>query len=189
MQEASWSIIISIVNEGKIMNNDQPRAVVSAIIEKTIDGKKHIFTQIRWKPKASPTYLGVIEIPAGGIDSYENVYEAVRREVEEETGLVIVRFIDDYCSGISTSTPGDTSIAFKPFICQQVLQTNGGLPWVGFVFRCEVEGEIKMQSSEAKDPKWINMDELEEIITKTPEKIFSLQLATLKHYLSVVKGE
>ncbi|HEX9153364.1 MAG TPA: NUDIX domain-containing protein, partial [Candidatus Saccharimonadales bacterium] len=58
-------------------------AVVSAIIEKTENGKHYVFMQTRWKPKASPTYLGVLEIPAGGIDGYENVYEAVKREVHE----------------------------------------------------------------------------------------------------------
>jgi 8-oxo-dGTP pyrophosphatase MutT (NUDIX family) len=165
------------------MNNEKPRAVVSAIIEKIVDGERYVFVQTRWKPNASPTYLGVIEIPAGGIDGYENVYTAVKREVEEETGLKIVRFIDDYCSPIAESRKNDTSIAFRPFICQQSLATNGGLPWVGFVFRCEVEGAIQMQSSEAKDPVWMSIPELSELVDNHPEKVFSLQLATLRYYL------
>lgn len=163
-----------------------PRAVVSAILEKIEDGKQYVFVQTRWKPQASPTYLGVFEIPAGGIDGYENVYEAVKREVREETGLEITRFIDDVQTPVMQARPGDTSIAFKPFICQQVLKTNGGLPWVGFVFRCEVTGTITMQTSEAKDPRWVTIDELDELITKTPEQIFSLQLATLRYYVDTI---
>lgn len=163
-----------------------PRAIVSAIIEKVEDGKRYIFMQTRWKPQVSPNYSGVLEIPAGAIDSYENVYEAVKREVREETGLEITRFIDDEQTPVMYTRPGDASIAFRPFLCQQVLETNGGLPWVGFVFRCEAEGEIDMQSSEAKDPRWISLDELDEIIRTAPEKIFSLQLATLRYYIDTV---
>ena len=97
------------------MNTDTPnsRAVVSAIIEKIEDGKRYVFMQTRWKPKASPDYLGVLEIPAGGIDGYENAYDAVKREVREETGLEIIRFIDDVQTPIMYARPGDASIAFR----------------------------------------------------------------------------
>lgn len=168
-------------------NLPSPRAVVSAIIEKVENGQRYVFTQIRWKPESSPTYLGALEIPAGGIDSYENIYDAVKREVLEETGLEITHFIDDMQTPILYTRPGDASIAFRPFICQQVLETNDGLPWVGFVFRCEATGAIKMQTSEAKDPRWMSIDELDEIIRNTPSKIFSLQLATLRYYIDTVK--
>jgi 8-oxo-dGTP pyrophosphatase MutT (NUDIX family) len=170
------------------IDTPQPRAVVSAIIEKIEDGKRYVFIQTRWKPKTSPSYLGLFEIPAGGIDGYENVYEAVKREVNEETGLEITRFIDDEQTPIMYARPSDTSIAFRPFVCQQVLDTNQGLPWVGFVFRCEAKGTVSMQSSEAKDPRWMSIDELDEIIHKTPQKIFSLQLATLRYYVDKVKN-
>lgn len=171
------------------MSTDQPnpRAVVSAILEKIENGERYVFVQTRWKPKASPNYLGVMEIPAGVIDGYENVYTAISREIKEETGLDIVRFIDDVHTPVMQARPGDTSIAFKPFICQQVLETNGGLPWVGFVFRCEVSGTVTMQTSEAKDPRWVTIAELDEIITNTPENVFSLQLAALRYYVDTVK--
>ena len=140
------------------MTEDQPKpsAIVSAIIEKIENGQHYVFVQTRWKPQASPTYLGMLEIPAGGIDSYESVYDAVRREVKEETGLEIIRFVDDVQTPVMESRPGDASIAFRPFLCQQALATNGGLPWVGFVFRCEAEGEIAMQASESKRPALVD---------------------------------
>lgn len=164
-----------------------PRAVVSAILEKVENGERFIFMQTRWKPKASPDYLGVLEIPAGGIDSYENVYDAVKREVKEETGLDIVRFVDDMQTPAMFSRPGDSSIAFRPFVCQQSLETNGGLPWVGFVFRCEVEGAVTMQTSEAKDPRWVTVDELDDLLINSPETIFSLQYATLRYYVDTIR--
>ena len=170
-------------------DSPKPRAVVSAILEKTENNIRYVFVQTRWKPLASPNYLGVLEIPAGGIDSYENVYDAVRREVKEECGLDIIRFIDDVQTPVMSSRLGDSSIAFRPFICQQSIETDGGLPWVGFVFRCEVAGEVTMQTSEAKDPVWLTIDEIDDLITNTPEKVFSLQLATLRYYVDTVRAE
>ena len=69
----------------------QPKSipVVSAILFTKEDNELRVFIQTRWKPKASPTYSGMIEIPAGGIDSYENVYDALKREVKEEIGVDI----------------------------------------------------------------------------------------------------
>lgn len=169
-------------------SDQKPRAVISAILEKTEDGVRKVFIQTRWKPVVSPTYLGVLEIPAGGIDGYENIYDALKREVKEETGLDIIKVIDDFQSAIVENRPNDKSHVFKPFICQQSLETNNGLPWIGFVFRCEVEGEVKMQLEEAKDPQWMTIDELENILKEEPEKIFSLQYTTLQYYVDYIKS-
>jgi 8-oxo-dGTP pyrophosphatase MutT (NUDIX family) len=170
------------------METVNTRAVISAILEKTENGQSKIFVQTRWKPNVSPTYSGLLEIPAGGIEAYENVYDALKREVKEETGLDIVRIIDDYKGEIEYTRTNDSSFVFKPFICQQVLETNNGLPWIGFVFRCEVTGEINMQQSEAKDPRWISIAELEKILNETPEKVFSLQYTTLRYYAEYMKS-
>jgi 8-oxo-dGTP pyrophosphatase MutT (NUDIX family) len=165
------------------MLNEHPKAVVSAILFKKEAGGIKIFIQTRWKPKTSPNYSGMLEIPAGAVDSYENVYDAVKREVKEETDLNIVRIVNDYCGNVIEPRKNDKAFVFKPFICQQVLQTNNGLPWVGFVFLCEVSGEVKIDESEAKDPRWVSIEELKNIITTQPENIFPLQLPVLTYFI------
>lgn len=165
------------------MLNEHPKAVVSAILFKKEAGIIKIFIQTRWKPKTSPNYSGMLEIPAGAVDSYENVYDAVKREVKEETDLNIVRIVNDYCGNVIEPRKNDKAFVFKPFICQQVLQTNNGLPWVGFVFLCEVSGEVKIDESEAKDPRWVSIEELKNIITTQPENIFPLQLPVLTYFI------
>lgn len=172
------------------IDTPKPRVVVSAIIEKEIDGVLNIFVQTRWKPENSPTYLGVLEIPAGGIDGYEDVYVAVAREVKEETGLDVVEFLDDGGNtGPMTNRPGDTSHAFKPFLCQQMLESNGGLPWVGFVFRCRVTGEPVEETNESRDLRWITLTELEAFMNEKPQEVFGLQYATLRYYLDWHKNQ
>lgn len=166
------------------MTNEKPKAIISAILIKREENGIKIFLQTRWKPKISPTYSGMLEIPAGAIDSYENVYDTLKREVKEETNLDIIKIIDDYRGDTLEPRKGDKAFIFKPFICQQALETNGGLPWIGFVFLCEVAGEIKIEESEAKDPRWVSIKELEDIVNNQLENIFPLQLPVLKYFIN-----
>lgn len=160
-----------------------PRIVVSALLERTRNGVKQVFVQTRDKPLASASYVDMLEIPAGGINPYESVYDAIKREVFEETGLKVTRIIDHVSTGILENRPGDKSMAFRPYLCQQVVSTNNGLPWYGFVFRCEVEGDIKMNPNEARDPRWMSLEELKKFLDSNPEKVFSLQYSTLRKYI------
>jgi len=166
---------------------ENPRIVVSALIERINNGQKQVFVQTRNKPKTSKNYTGMLEIPAGGIDAYENVFDALKREVYEETGLEIIEFVDCEVSCAVENRKGDKSLAFRPYLCQQVLETNGGLPWYGFVFRCKVRGSISMDLNEAKEPRWLSLSELDDFLKSYPEKVFSLQYATLLKYLEEVK--
>lgn len=162
--------------------SELPRVIVSAILLRKNEGAYKIFLQTRWKPDVSPMYSGMIEIPAGCVDSYENVYDTLQREVLEETNLRITSIIGDYQGDILQPRSGDRAFVFRPFLCQQALETQNGLPWVGFVFLCEVEGEMKMEDREAKDPKWVSIEELRELLAKNPEIIFPLQLPVLRYF-------
>ncbi len=169
------------------MEPNKIRPVVSAILQKKDKDGLKIFIQTRWKLHIDSPYSGMLEIPAGGIDAYENVYDALKREVKEECGLDVVKIVNDFQSDIEEPIIGDKAFVFQPFLCQQVLSTRNGLPWMGFVFLCEVEGEIKMQENEAKDPIWVSLKELEEILSTKPDEIFPLQLPVLKYYLKSAK--
>jgi len=142
------------------MDLTQSRPIVSAIIEKEENNTKYIYLQTRWKPKTSPDYSGLLEIPAGGIEGYEEVVSAIKREVKEETGLDIVKINGDYEEKLEENIKGNKVKIFKPFLCQQMLSSTGGLPWIGFVFRCEVQGDVNINKDEAKDPLWLTIDEL-----------------------------
>lgn len=159
--------------------------VVSAIIERVHDGETEILIQTRWKPGRDSEYSGTLEIPAGWIEEYENVYDALKREVKEETGLDIINIKPD--TKTKTHSPNqDSSFAFVPFCCQQ--QLKGGKPWIGFVFVCEVANtEPVAQAEEVKDIRWIKKTELREIVNNNPEKIFTLQLGVLDYYLNYAR--
>lgn len=165
--------------------NSESKTIVSAIVEKTENDTRYIYLQTRWKPKSSPTYSGLFEIPAGGVDGYEDVIVALKREVKEETGFDILRIIDDLNESRYKNKSGDESSTFQPFICQQMLSSNKGLPWIGFVFRCEVSGKLNVNREEAKDPQWVTIEQLK-ILLKSPELFFPLQYPVLTYYVKVV---
>jgi len=156
--------------------------VVSAIIEREMNDETEILVQTRWKTGKGAEYSGTLEIPAGGIDKYENIYDALRREVFEETGLQVIKIKPD--SKTKTYSPrDDAGFAFAPFCCQQ--QLKAGLPWIGFVFICEVENkEPTPQESEVKDIRWIKKSELKKLVDTHPEQIFTLQLGVLNYYFN-----
>ena len=156
--------------------------VISALLYRKHNNTTEIFLQTRWKPEVSPNYTGLLEIPAGVIEAYENVYDALRREVYEECGLTIIKIIDDMQWEVISPREGDRSFIFRPYLCQHVLETRDGLPWTGYVFLCEASWEPVMQTSEAKDPQWVSIDELRKLVKEQPELFFSLQLPALQYF-------
>jgi 8-oxo-dGTP pyrophosphatase MutT (NUDIX family) len=154
--------------------------VISAIVERLHNGQIEILIQTRWQPNTDPKYSGTIEIPSGWIFKYETVYDALRREVFEETGLTVIKIKPETRTTIY-SIVDDGAFAFMPFCCQQ--QIKDGLPWIGFVFICEVnDAEPRPQENETKDVRWIKKNRLKEIFKKNPEKIFTFQLGALDLY-------
>lgn len=159
------------------------KVIVSTLLEKKVKNHYFLFLQTRWKPEISPQYTGLIEIPAGEIEDFEDVEKALKREVKEETNLDVVNILN-FSSEIAENISGEKTKIFKPFICQQTLKTQKGLPWIGFVFICKAEGKVQMDKKEAKDPRWVSLTELSNLLKKQPEKIFPLQLPVLKQYLN-----
>lgn len=64
------------------------KPAVSAIIEKVEFGERFVLLQRRQKDNGGETN-GLFEIAGGKVREYENIYDALRREVWEETGLKI----------------------------------------------------------------------------------------------------
>lgn len=168
-----------------MLKTKQPILIVSAILEKR-DGKEtFVLIQTRYKPAVSPLYSGLLEIPAGIVEAYENVYDALKREIEEETGLKLMKVLGNPPEATTQNRPSETNFVFQPFLCQQTLKTEGGLPWVGLVFRCEVSGVLKAQSAETRNPRWLSLSQLKQLIENKPETIFPLQYPVLKYYLDI----
>ncbi|MFH0829424.1 MAG: NUDIX domain-containing protein [Candidatus Kerfeldbacteria bacterium] len=161
--------------------------IVSAIIERQGRDGTEVLIQTRGgTDKKDPVYTGTLEIPAGWMDQYENVYQALKREVLEETGLHIKKIFPDITT--KTFSPRqDEGFAFVPFCCQQM--TKGRVPYVGFVFLCQVEDKEPVpQLEELHDIRWVKISVLKQMVDVSPEKFFTLQLGPLDYYLNHYDG-
>jgi 8-oxo-dGTP pyrophosphatase MutT (NUDIX family) len=162
--------------------------MVSAIIERiNPEGEIEILLQSRMNSNDS-VYYGTLEIPAGHINKWENVYDTLAREVLEETGLQIIEVLGDEQTKVVSGNGQDAAFAFKPFMCQQYLRGQGW-SWIGFAFRCHVaDGEIKAQPGETAKHQWIKLAQLQKMIEEDKSKFFTLQLPVLQSLLDFHKS-
>ena len=124
-----------------------------AIIERTEKGKKEIV--IQWRDKNNDECW---ELPGGQIELYESLYDALRREVKEETGLDVaaIKGEDGYFQEGRVE-------CLKPFSVYQSLEGEVGNS-VGFHFICNATGDLLAEGDQTKNIKWIGLDELEKIL-------------------------
>lgn len=153
------------------------------IIVKEINGEKNILTQTRIKPN-SPYEDGLIEIPAGKIRAFENIFDTLKREIKEETGLDVIEILGENQSKIYEENSYKV-INFMPFSCAQNLV--GNYPIMVFVFICNVEGELLPFSDESKNYKWMPISEVDNLLSESPQSIYPMHVDTLKKYISNLK--
>ena len=152
---------------------------VGAIIVKRVGNEEYILVQTREKDSGDGTD-GMLEIPAGKIREYENIFKALKREVWEETGLHITKIQgEEECNFLDVED--NKTICFKPYCVTQNL--SGAYSLVLSTFLCEAEGELLEKTNETKDIRWIKREELKEIVDNQPERIFLMHVNALKKYL------
>lgn len=149
------------------------------IIEKVEGNVNYILIQERFK-EDSPQENGLIEIPAGKIRAFESIYDCLRREVKEETGLDVIN-IDGENEAEICELNGYRTINYTPFSSTQNLQ--GAYPIMVQVFICRVAGELKEESDEARNFRWITLKELSDRLENKPDKFYPMHTITLKKYL------
>ena len=137
--------------------------------------------QTRQKEDGNETN-GMLEIPAGKIREYEDVFSALRREVWEETGLKITKIYGEDTS-VSTQTGDVTTISFNPYCVTQNL--SGAYSMILNTFLCEAEGDLIESTNETENVHWERVSEIERLLRENPEKIFFMHINALKKYLKV----
>jgi len=152
---------------------------VGGIIEREMGGTKNILMQTRIKTNA-PHENGLIEIPAGKIRAFENIFQALKREIREETGLEVVEIQGENSSTIYEGSSYKV-VNFTPFSCSQNL--IGDYPIMVFVFICKVKGELLPFSDESQDYKWMSLEEVKRIVEDSPQSLYPMHVDTLRKYI------
>ena len=152
---------------------------VGAIIIKETDGDKYVLVQNR-KKNNSDGMDGLLEIPAGKIREYENIFEALRREVLEEAGLRITAIQGEKDSRFS-DVNGNKTMMFSPYCVTQNL--SGAYSIILSTFLCEAEGELLERTDETENIRWMKCNELKEIVDNSPDSIFLMHVNALRKFL------
>ena len=154
---------------------------VAAIIEKITNNEKYILIQTRQKEDGAETN-GMLELSAGKIRKYENIFEALRKEVKEETGLSITKILGED-NQISNFIKGNEVISYTPYCITQNL--SGAYSIILNTFLCEAEGELLTETNESQNIHWIKIEEFKKILKNNPEKTFLLHVNALQKYLGI----
>lgn len=140
-----------------------------AIIEKCTENKKEIIVQ--WRNKRGE---GCWEFPGGSVEPYESLYDAVKREVKEETGLDITTITGE----VGYFQEGRVE-CLRPFSVYQTLE--GFVDSVGFHFICQAVGEPLAEGDDSKEIKWIGLDDLKRLVNE--EKFSNIDKVAALLYL------
>lgn len=152
---------------------------VGGIIIQEIDEQKNILLQTRVKPHA-PQENGLLEIPAGKIRAFENIFDTLKREIKEETGLDVVEILGENSSTIYEENSYKV-LNFMPFSCSQNL--IGKYPIMVFVFICKVKGVLLPFSNESNNYKWTSISEIKRILANSPESLYPMHVDSLRKYV------
>ena len=152
---------------------------VGAIIVKKVEDDEFILVQNR-KKNNGDGMDGLLEIPAGKIREYENIFEALRREVWEETGLHLTAIQGEETSRF-LDVDGNETIMVSPYCVTQNL--SGAYSLILSTFLCEAEGELFERTNETEHIRWMRRDMLKEIVDNSPESIFLMHVHALRKYL------
>lgn len=152
---------------------------VGAIVVKKIEDEEFILVQNRKKGNGDGMD-GLLEIPAGKVREYENIFDALRREVWEETGLHLTTIWGEEDSKF-LNVNGNKTIIFSPYCVTQNL--SGAYSIILSTFLCEAEGELLERTNETENIRWIKREALKEIVDNSPKSIFLMHINALRKYL------
>lgn len=151
------------------------------IIQRIIDGEKCILIQERFKDDL-PLENGLIEIPGGKIREFENIFNCLRREVKEETGLDITE-IEGEEDAIIIENHDYKTISYEPFMCTQ--NTEGYYPVMIEIFLCKAKGDLLAFTNETKNLRWISLKDLNDLLLDRKNDFYPMHYIALKKYIHI----
>ena len=132
---------------------------------------------------------GKWSVPGGKIMKNEDFKRAVVREVKEETGLDITFDSHTLEPFIFEGDKNDSVLGYSPFYISQ--QIKGGRAYINLGFICdtkEVDSPLKENKYETKDPHWVTVDKLEQMLKTDSSQFFPLNVPVLQKYIEYKKN-
>ena len=157
---------------------------VAAIVQRQGDAGIELLLQARDKADLDAD-TGLLEIPAGKIRQFENLFNTLRREVLEETGLRVTEIIGE-AEAHKVSLNNYQVLSCEPFCVSQNI--SGHYPIMTMTFLCWGEGELLSCSSESSNIHWMPLATLALLLEQQPERLYPMHIYALTKYLNLHKN-
>lgn len=148
---------------------------VRAIIHRDRGGVAEVYLQYREKPGESR----VLELPGGRVEEFESITAALRREVHEETGMVLSA-IEPTPNGVVAETSATEVECLPVYAAYQTMR--GPIDSIGFYFLCTAEGNAA-GSDESGRGAWFTLDDIERLLDEAAEKVSWVDQSGLRFHL------
>ncbi|MFQ5947310.1 MAG: NUDIX hydrolase [Acidimicrobiia bacterium] len=146
---------------------------VAAIIFRD-ESKRELLLQRRNAPDVT---RGLLELPSGGWRAGEDPWQALSREVREETGLEL--------RTAQTASLRYEAHEGRPFVSSRpaavTVGVEGAYPVLHLAYVCFAAGEPTGPTAEALDPQWYPVDEVRRLL-ETPARFTGPTFAILSSY-------
>jgi 8-oxo-dGTP pyrophosphatase MutT (NUDIX family) len=135
-----------------------------------------VLLQSRAKPDDDTPYNGFLELPQGKVEANETLTEAAHRELREETGLTVTRFLVGGESGAASGVETSVLTTSHPLVCV----TDAAQNHLGLCVVVEVSGEFQ-ETAEASGHAWFTPSELVSLLSQS--RIFPLNAPMVRAFL------
>lgn len=152
-----------------------------AIVERTTDEGREVVVQTR----ARSGEREQVELPGGQVEVYESLVSALRREVEEETGLTVTE-IEGLDARMEVKQEADVVEVLRPFAVYQTLR--GPVDSMGVYFRCRAEGSLLPSGDGSKNPRWVPIERIRALLESDEASFTWVDRAGLSFYVESLRG-
>ncbi|WP_338552693.1 NUDIX domain-containing protein [Paenibacillus sp. KS-LC4] len=148
-----------------------------AFIERERNNGTEIIVQVRNKKNEE-----AIELPGGRLEPYEAILDGLKREVLEETGLIVteVEGSDKRIDTVGINSEFEVE-CLEPYCVYQTIK--GPIDSIGMYFICRAEGQLLSVGDETLHIRWEAIDDIYQLMKNDPRQFSDVDRAGLKYYL------
>ncbi|MDR7172848.1 8-oxo-dGTP pyrophosphatase MutT (NUDIX family) [Nocardia kruczakiae] len=177
----SWAVLAGRPN----VNRPAPSLVVSVLPVKRLGNDLYVYVQERRASGATePEFFGFLEFPQGHVESDETIEDAARRELKEEAGLVVGRFLPE--PGFPSVFDASANFEIESLHPSQVVVTRGRLNFVSLLLVAEIIHEHSPTSAVDNRGRWVVEAALPQLIKES--NVYPLNIPMVSEIKQRLRG-
>lgn len=148
-----------------------------AFVERVTEQGTELLIQTRTKKNEES-----LELPGGRLELYESILDGLKREVYEETGLIVTE-IEGSETRVDTRgiNPDFEVECLAPYCVYQTIK--GPIDSVGMYFIVKAEGTLLETGDDTVDIRWASVQEIQRLLTEDAKQFSDVDRAGIMYYV------